>query len=76
MFKKAKSNGFGSRTVFANTVENKYNPVRKFAATITVDGETKLITTEGKFHSEVVAQFESMARSIQAQYDGKIYPVN
>jgi hypothetical protein len=76
MFKKAKSNGLGNRTVFSNTHEQKYIQVKKFAATFEVDGETKLVTTEGKFRSEAVAQFKSMAKSIQAKFDGKIYPVN
>jgi hypothetical protein len=76
MFKKAKSNGFGSRTIFSNTVENTFNPVKKFAAFVVVDGDTKIFTYEGKFRSEVTAYFEEEARLNQAEFDGKIYPVN
>ena len=76
MFNRKKSNGFGSRTIFANTVEVKYNPLKKFAATMEVDGETKLITTEGTVRSQVVSEFKSIAKSIGGKFDGKIYPVN
>lgn len=76
MYNRKKSNGFGSRTVFSNTVEVKYQPLKKFAATMEVDGETKLITTEGTVRSQVVSEFKSIAKSIGGKFDGKIYPVN
>jgi hypothetical protein len=76
MYNRKKNNGFGSRTIFSNTVEVKYNPLKKFAATMEVDGETKLVTTEGTVRSQVVAEFHSIAKSVGAKYDGKIYPVN
>ena len=75
MFNRKKSNGFGSRTVFSNTHEVKYQPVKKFAATMEIDGETKLITTEGTIRSQVIADFKAIAKSIDGKFDGKIYPV-
>jgi hypothetical protein len=64
------------RTVFSNTHESSFNPVKKFAAFVEVDGDTKIFTYEGKFRSEVAAYFEEEARLNQAKFDGKIYPVN
>lgn len=50
------------QTVFSNTVEVKFNPVKQYYGIVLVDGKEKLYRYESKFRSEATAALEEEAR--------------
>jgi len=57
-----KKNDAMTQTVFSNTAEVKFNPVKKYYGIVLVDGKEKLYLHEGKFRSEAVAVLDEEAR--------------
>ncbi|WP_080845689.1 hypothetical protein [Cytobacillus gottheilii] len=76
MFKRKTNKNEMVRTVFENTVEKKFSPVRKFYAILTVDGAEKLTTYESISRTDAKEQFEFEAKSLHGSFDGKVYSFN